>query len=136
MRKPKSKILLIDDDVTFCNIFKNAYRNKYELTVINGQNAASSNVVIAALEKGDFSLILLDLFLTPGKKKNGFELIEVIRNKNAHIPIIAITRDDKKQTSWEAEVKYKIEAIIVKQEGSFDDWARIIDQFISDNPGA
>lgn len=125
----KSKILLIDDDKSFCKKLKNAYKNKFQ--IVDVQKPENVHNVLTS---GVYDLVLLDLFLDNERVLNGFKLIDTIRKYNSHLPIIAITIDDRRTTTYEALSEYKINDIIVKQEGSFEEWSIKIEKTIKENP--
>lgn len=77
------KILLIDDDVEFCELLSNRLTTEgFETSV-----AHSGNTGIELSFNNDFSIILLDVML-PGV--NGYDVLKEIR-KEISIPIIMLT---------------------------------------------
>ena len=64
MRKPKGRILVIDDDVFFANYVANL------LTDLGGYSVTQSHSVDEGLElarRGKFPLVIVDLKMPPGK---------------------------------------------------------------------
>ncbi|MEN8117451.1 MAG: response regulator transcription factor [Bacteroidota bacterium] len=77
-------ILLVEDDEALRFIVKdNLEQNEYKVSV-----AEDGEIALELFEKNNFDLIVLDVMLP---KKDGFQVAEVIRKTNDHIPIIFLT---------------------------------------------
>ena len=77
------KILLVDDEITFINLFKKKYENKYK--IINATNA-DEGVEVFKKEKPD--LVLMDLFLYD---KDGIYCLKEILKLDKHAKVIMFT---------------------------------------------
>ncbi len=92
----KSKIMVIDDNVTNLNIARKALEGEYEVILIpNGEKA------LKVLEKNVPDLILLDVDM-PGM--TGFDFISIIKKDKGHlaeIPIIFVTAKDDSSSEYE-----------------------------------
>ncbi len=81
----KNKILIVDDNVTFCNTLQKILAKfGYESEVAHSRGEA-----LAALRK-DFSLFLLDINL-PGSEEGGMELLKEIKSYRPMSSVIMIT---------------------------------------------
>lgn len=76
-------ILLIDDDERLASLLVQ-YFDRYELRL---EAALSPSEGLSQLEKGDYSLVILDVMLP---EMDGFEVCKIIRKSN-QIPIIMLT---------------------------------------------
>jgi DNA-binding response OmpR family regulator len=78
------KILVIEDEIKVANFIKKGLQQSgYEIDIaVDGEEGYDK------IRNGSFDLILLDLMLP---KMSGLELIPLIRECNAAIPIIAVT---------------------------------------------
>ena len=81
------KILLVEDDEGIANFLKKGLREESYIVdhTINGSEA------LYMLEVNQYDLMLLDVMI-PGH--NGFEVCQILRNKNINIPIIMLTAKD------------------------------------------
>ena len=79
-------ILIIDDEEAICSTLSKiltaqGYKTLTSLDATNGLNQIKKNVV---------DLVLLDVWLE-GSKKNGIELLKIIKNFNINLPVILIS---------------------------------------------
>ena len=79
-------ILIIDDEEDICSTLSKiltaqGYKTLTSLDATNGLNQIKKNVV---------DLVLLDVWLE-GSKKNGIELLKIIKNFNINLPVILIS---------------------------------------------
>lgn len=84
-----TSILIAEDDGALCRLLAATLRAEgYSVTACaDGEEAAD------AFEKGNFDLVITDIMMP---KLDGFALAELIRGKDAQVPILFMTaRDDK-----------------------------------------
>ncbi|MDQ3394096.1 MAG: sigma-54 dependent transcriptional regulator [Bacteroidota bacterium] len=79
-----AKFLLVEDDLTFSLILEGYLKNQgFSVNIVHRLKEG-----IKAVESQNFNIILLDYRLPDGI---GFELLQVLRKKNLHIPVIMMT---------------------------------------------
>jgi two-component system response regulator HydG len=79
-----AKFLLVEDDLTFSMILEGYLKNQgFQVIVVHRLQEG-----IKALDKHTFNIILLDYRLPDGI---GFELLQALRKKSLHIPVIMMT---------------------------------------------
>ena len=86
MNMKNKTILIIDDEEAICSTLSKiltaqGYKTLTSLDATNGLNQIKKNVV---------DLVLLDVWLE-GSKKNGIELLKIIKNFNINLPVILIS---------------------------------------------
>ena len=82
----KEKILIVDDDKDICVTLSKILISKgYEVNVAN-----NSDIAMNEIKTNPVDLILLDVWLE-GSKKNGLELLKLIKNFNPNTPVILIS---------------------------------------------
>ncbi len=99
----KQNILIVDDDKDICVTLSKILSSKGFETIISN----NSDTAINEIKNKPVDLILLDVWLE-GSKKNGLELLKIIKNFNPNTPIILI--------SGHANVEMAVKAI---KEGAF-----------------
>lgn len=84
MPKTKKKILIIEDERPMARALelKLAHAGFESISAGNGKDG------IAILEKGNFSLILLDLVMP---KMDGFSVLEALKQKGIKTPVIIVS---------------------------------------------
>lgn len=94
MKKPKAKILLVEDDSNLAMVLKDFLEmQKYEVQLeVNGEDGYQ------AFRNSKFDLCLLDVMLPI---KDGFTLAREIREMNEDIPIIFLTAKSMKEDKIE-----------------------------------
>ena len=82
----KQRILIIDDDMDLCKLLKNNLEQEeyYVRTCHDGSTGLKEAV------SSDYQLIILDIMLP---QKNGYEVLEKIREKN-FVPVLMLTAKD------------------------------------------
>lgn len=82
----KQKILMIDDDMDLCRLLKNNLEQEgyYVCTCHDGITG------LKELQRADYQLVVLDIMLP---LKNGYEVLEKIREKNM-VPVLMLTAKD------------------------------------------
>ena len=99
----KQNILIVDDDKDICVTLSKILISKGFETIISN----NSDSAINEIKNKPVDLVLLDVWLE-GSKKNGLELLKIIKNYNPSTPIILI--------SGHANVEMAVKAI---KEGAF-----------------
>ena len=99
----KQNILIIDDDKDICVTLSKILLSKGFETIISN----NSDTAINEIKNKPVDLVLLDVWLE-GSKKNGLELLKIIKNFNPNTPVILI--------SGHANVEMAVKAI---KEGAF-----------------
>ena len=99
----KQNILIIDDDKDICVTLSKILSSKGFETIISN----NSDTAINEIKNKPVDLVLLDVWLE-GSKKNGLELLKIIKNFNPNTPVILI--------SGHANVEMAVKAI---KEGAF-----------------
>jgi signal transduction histidine kinase/DNA-binding NarL/FixJ family response regulator len=95
MTSPKPiKVLHIDDDEAFLEMFRKTYGDQFEIVSLNGGDDVPG---IVSLEKPD--ALILDFELP---EKNGLELLTAIREKYPSIPIILFTGQGNEEVARQA----------------------------------
>ena len=110
-------ILLVEDDVNECSIYKNIAKNREDIKIV-----AITNSSIKALEELDVhkpDAVILDLELTDGEG-SGFDFIEAmkLRPKNA-IPKIVVTTNVHSTTVYDYCHNNNIEFIFYKKQKNY-----------------
>jgi two-component system chemotaxis response regulator CheY len=91
-----TRVLVADDSSTMRKII---LRSLQAVGVPTAVEAADGDEAIALFNPGDFDLVLTDWNM-PGK--NGLEVIQAIRQKDAKVPIIMVTTEAEKSRVLEA----------------------------------
>ena len=99
----KKNILIVDDEKDICITLSKILSSKGFLVKV----ALNSDAAINEIKKTPIDLILLDVWLE-GSKKNGLELLKIIKNYNPNTPVILI--------SGHANIDIAVKAI---KEGAF-----------------
>ena len=82
----KKKILIVDDEEDICSTLSKILSSKdYDVSTSLNSTDALENI-----KKRVFDLVLLDVWLE-GSKKNGIELLKIIKNYKRNLPIILIS---------------------------------------------
>ncbi len=82
----KQKILIIDDDTDLCRLLRNNLeREGYDVCVRHDGVTG-----LQELQSADYQLVVLDIMLP---KKNGYEVLETIREKS-FVPVLMLTAKD------------------------------------------
>ncbi|MES2747038.1 MAG: response regulator transcription factor [Bacteroidota bacterium] len=85
----KYKILYAEDDETLAFLTKDNLEQFYDVTHCN-----DGELAYEAFKNGAFDICVLDIMMP---KKDGFELAEAIRKKNADVPIIFLSAKTLKE---------------------------------------
>ena len=99
----KKNILIVDDEKDICLTLSKILSSKgYSVSTVD-----NSDTAIDEIKNTSIDLVLLDVWLE-GSKKNGLELLKIIRNFNPNTPVILI--------SGHANIDIAVKAI---KEGAF-----------------
>ena len=99
----KQNILIVDDDKDICLTLSKILTSKgYSVSIAN-----NSDVAINEIKNTSVDLVLLDVWLE-GSKKNGLELLKIIKSFNPNTPVVLI--------SGHANVEMAVKAI---KQGAF-----------------
>lgn len=82
--KPKTRLLLVDDEIGFLNVLSNRLARRGVKTV----SAASGTLALQALRKSDFDVMVLDLKM---EDMDGIEVLRVVRKMAPELPVIILT---------------------------------------------
>jgi len=99
----KKNILIVDDEKDICLTLSKILSSKGFLVKV----AVNSDAAINEIKKTPIDLVLLDVWLE-GSKKNGLQLLKIIKNYNPNTPVILI--------SGHANIDIAVKAI---KEGAF-----------------
>lgn len=113
----KNKILLIDDDIEYCHQLALALKNIYDFTMLHSKSNA-----IHEIKENHFDLILLDLNIDT-TNRDGFDLLNDIRELTPNIPIVILTNSDNSIDTYDALMNYKVADFISKSQNSFEELA-------------
>jgi DNA-binding response OmpR family regulator len=82
----RKKILVIDDDEDICYLVKNLLQDEFEVkAAMNGKQG------LKELENNNYDLVLLDIMMPD---MDGYEVMEIIKEKTQDIPIIFLSAKD------------------------------------------
>ena len=90
----KPKILIIDDEAAICVSLKYSLSKDYDVTAVMSEEEA-----MAALERDNFQLVLLDMFLG---STNGIDLLERIKEREPDLIVIIMTAHGSIRSSVDA----------------------------------
>lgn len=76
-------IIIVDDDILFCEVAKDQFSSDYHITTFNNGNDASEFI-----KQNHFDLLITDILL-PGQ--DGFEIIQLTQSERSDAKIIAIS---------------------------------------------
>ena len=83
----KPKILLVDDEQYFYDLFAFAFTKEYDITYFNSTKGIEEEVI-----KNKYDLFITDLNLNPSEVDlTGLDLIKKLKGKYPKIPCIAVT---------------------------------------------
>jgi DNA-binding NtrC family response regulator len=124
--KDKYSLLVVDDDQRLHTDFRFIFKRNYEFE--SAMSAVEMWDKLSAL-KGKTDLIVLDMKLDGHSIESGLQLIQPLKTKYPHVPIIAVTADDKISTAVKA-IKLGANGFIPKSDVDFDYWNRQIIEVI------
>jgi DNA-binding response OmpR family regulator len=93
MKAPSLRLLVVDDDPELCRTLEIGLR-RVEIECVTASDGEAALRCLAESPAGHFDLILLDLAM-PGK--DGWQLLEELREAGRDIPVIIVSGIEKKE---------------------------------------
>jgi two-component system, NtrC family, response regulator AtoC len=90
------RVLIVDDDVAIVRVLQDAlglFRHEHAYTV---ETAADGAEGLAAIERGQFDLILLDMYMP---RMTGLELLAEIRRRGLQTPVLMLTGNEDNKSA-------------------------------------
>jgi DNA-binding NtrC family response regulator len=90
------RVLIVDDDVAIVRVLQDAlglFRHEHAYTV---ETAADGAEGLAALERGQFDLVLLDMYMP---RMTGLELLTEIRRRGLQTPVLMLTGNEDNKSA-------------------------------------
>lgn len=117
MEKMPIKVLLIEDDINECEIYKNIIKNRTDVELVSITNSSNKAMEDCKFYKPD--AIILDLELSDGEG-SGFDFIEKIKNQNIKkFPIIIVTTNVHSDTVYDFCHKNNVDFIFYKKQKNY-----------------
>lgn len=117
MEKVPMKILLVEDDINECQIYKNIIKNRTDVELISTTN--SSIKAIEEYKKYKPDAIILDLELNDGEG-SGFDFIEKINEQcNTRLPKIVVTTNVHTDTVYDFCHRNNVDFIFYKKQKNY-----------------
>ena len=117
MEKIPMKILLVEDDINECQIYKDIIKNRADVELISTTN--SSIKAIEEFKKYKPDAIILDLELNDGEG-SGFDFIEKINEQcNTKLPKIVVTTNIHTDTVYDFCHRNNIDFIFYKKQKNY-----------------
>ena len=99
MEGKKVRILLVEDNIKYVNLFNYLLAEEEVTLKIDIINANNLQQALEYIERETFDVIVLDLFLPDSR---GLESIARVQEKNPHVPILILTALDDSETKAQA----------------------------------
>jgi DNA-binding NtrC family response regulator len=90
------RVLIVDDDAAIVRVLQDAlglFRHEHSYTV---ETAADGAEGLAALERGQFDLVLLDMYMP---RMTGLELLTEIRRRGLQTPVLMLTGNEDNKSA-------------------------------------
>lgn len=117
MEKMPMKILLVEDDINECQIYKNIIKNRNDVELVSTTNSSIKAIEDYKCYKPE--AIILDLELNDGEG-SGFEFIEKIKNqKNEKPPKIVVATNVHSDTVYDFCHRNDIDFIFYKKQKNY-----------------
>lgn len=117
MEKTVLTILLVEDDINECSIYKNIVRNREDVKIVSITN--SSTKALAEYDTYKPDAVILDLELTDGEG-SGFDFIEEMKNlPKDKIPKIVVTTNVHSNTVYDYCHSNNIDFIFYKRQKNY-----------------
>lgn len=117
MEKTKLTILLVEDDVNECQIYKNIAKNKEDISFVAITNSSTKALEELEIHKPD--AVILDLELTDGEG-SGFKFIEAIKDvPKDKLPKIVVTTNVHSNTVYDYCHSNNIDFVFYKKQNNY-----------------
>lgn len=117
MKKVPMKVLLVEDDVNECNVYKKISENRVDFNLVAITNSSTKAIEYVNSYKPE--AVILDLELTDGEG-SGFDFIENMnKQKIDKQPIIIVTTNVYSDSVYDFCHKNKIDFIFYKKQTSY-----------------
>jgi CheY-like chemotaxis protein len=93
------RVLIVDDDTAVVQVLQDAlglFRHDHAYTVETARDGAEA---LAALERAQFDLILLDMYMP---RMNGLELLAQMRQRGLRTPVLMLTGNEDNRSAADA----------------------------------
>jgi len=93
------RVLIVDDDLSIVRVLQDAlglFRHEHTYVV---QTAADGAEGLAALERGQFDLVLLDMYMP---RMTGLELLTEMRRRGLQTPVLMLTGNEDSRSAASA----------------------------------
>jgi len=93
------RVLIVDDDLSIVRVLQDAlglFRHEHTYAV---QTAADGAEGLAALERGQFDLVLLDMYMP---RMTGLELLTEMRRRGLQTPVLMLTGNEDSRSAASA----------------------------------
>lgn len=93
------RVLIVDDDTAVVQVLQDAlglFRHDHAYTVETARDGAEG---LAALERAQFDLILLDMYMP---RMNGLELLAQMRQRGLRTPVLMLTGNEDNRSAADA----------------------------------
>ena len=93
------RVLIVDDDVSIVRVLQDAlglFRHEHTYAA---QTAADGAEGLAALERGQFDLVLLDMYMP---RMTGLELLTEMRRRGLQTPVLMLTGNEDSRSAASA----------------------------------
>ena len=90
------RVLIVDDDVSIVRVLQDAlglFRHEHTYAA---QTAADGAEGLAALERGQFDLVLLDMYMP---RMTGLELLTEMRRRGLQTPVLMLTGNEDNKSA-------------------------------------
>ena len=117
MEKTPITILLVEDDVNECNIYKNIAKHNNKIRFVAITNSSTKAIEEYNVHKPD--AVILDLELTDGEG-SGFEFIEAMKNEpKSKLPKIVVTTNVHSNTVYDYCHSNNIDFVFYKKQKNY-----------------
>ena len=117
MEKTPITIILVEDDVNECQIYKNITKNNDEVRIVSVTNSSTKAIEECNIHKPD--AVILDLELTDGEG-SGFEFIEAMKDvPKDKLPKIVVTTNVHSNTVYDYCHSNNIDFVFYKKQKNY-----------------
>jgi CheY-like chemotaxis protein len=93
------RVLIVDDDAAIVQVLRDAlglFRHEHTYTIETAGDGAEG---LAAIERGQFDLILLDMYMP---RMTGLELLAELRQRRVSTPVLMLTGNEDNRSAADA----------------------------------